>query len=1161
MKKNSISLIIASALIILCTVAVTAVTGNLGNRQTQNKANTYAKITTIATSRVGRTTKYNNTTIRTTTKYYSNEHKSGIFTYCINSDKNTATIIDVDESASGSIVVPSEFDGIVVNTIDDYAFNCCKNILTISIPNSVINISDSAFRECSGLISIDIPNSVTSIGDYAFYKCDSLQSVKIPDSVKNIGDCAFNGCKALKTVNLGNNANLRINYNTFDYCDSLESFSIGDDNIHYCTDEFGVLYNKEKTGLIKYPSANKQTEYTISATTAYINEHAFENSKNLEKVNFPLNMISIGSYSFRNCTALKVAYIQDGVTTIGDSAFSGCSGLTSIAIPKSVTSIGDYILAGCSNIESITIPYLNSGNSYSYSLNCLFNYDDVYYHNNSVPVSLKSVAITNAISIPSHAFYGCGEIESITLNEGITSIGDSAFSECSGLSSIDIPDSVTSIGSSAFIGCSGLTSIDIPNSVTSIGDYAFYKCDSLQSVIIPDSVENIGDCAFNSCKSLQTVNLGNSKNLQINYNTFDYCDSLKSFSIGDDNIHYCTDESGVLYNKDKTGLIKYPSANELTEYTISADTAYINEHAFENSKNLQTVNFPENMMSVGTYAFRNCTALKEINIPAGADTICNSAFADCTSVSKITLPESLKNLGRYAFANCIHLSEIVYNCEELNSDEYNWLPFSGCGTESKSLEVYFTDTVRIIPKYLLFNDNHYEYIETSESSTPIEYCSPTEITFGTNIVSVGIEAFRGCNRLTTINFNAKNCSFDNLAFCDCTSLENINISNGVERIPDTFIQGCTAVTEVVIPQSVKSIGNYAFSGCDNLENVRFLGTGEISVGNNIFMNSYKAMICCKENSYMHSYADINGLKVNVLDEDGNPNFEVKNNVLIKYKGNAQDVFVSSASKIGYGAYCGNSALKTVELSNGVDRIYDKAFADCTGLEKIVIPQNVSAIGDDSFSGCDKLTIYCYSGSYAERYAINHDIPIEYITLKITENKLDLALDKSVQLCASFSTLLNEDDSLIWTSDNPSVATVTPDGKITAVGVGTANITATSKSGLSATCIIKVADVNAKKVNSVSINDITLNYKASAKITPNIDADDGAEYTVSYSSSNANVSVDENGNIYGAYKGSATITCTVTDSNGNTVTDTCNVTVKYSFIQWIIKIILFGWLWY
>ena len=108
----------------------------------------------------------------------------------------------------------------------------------------------------------------------------------------------------------------------------------------------------------------------------------------------------------------------------------------------------------------------------------------------------------------------------------------------------------------------------------------------------------------------------------------------------------------------------------------------------------------------------------------------------------------------------------------------------------------------------------------------------------------------------------------------------------------------------------------------------------------------------------------------------------------------------------------------------------------------------------------------------------------------------------------------------------------------------------------------VVQVSKSRVRDVSVSDIKLNYKKSTTIKPTIKADEGAKYTVKYSSSNTKVAtVDENGKVYAAKKGSATITCTVTDSNGNTVQDTCKVTVKYSFGQWLIKILLFGWIGY
>lgn len=91
---------------------------------------------------------------------------------------------------------------------------------------------------------------------------------------------------------------------------------------------------------------------------------------------------------------------------------------------------------------------------------------------------------------------------------------------------------------------------------------------------------------------------------------------------------------------------------------------------------------------------------------------------------------------------------------------------------------------------------------------------------------------------------------------------------------------------------------------------------------------------------------------------------------------------------------------------------------------------------------------------------------------------------------------------------------------------------------------------------------TVNYKSTYMLSPEITADKGAKYKVKYESSDTDVAtVDENGKVYAAKKGSATITCTVTDSYENVVTDKCNVNVDYSGLQWFIIIVLFGWIWY
>ena len=122
-------------------------------------------------------------------------------------------------------------------------------------------------------------------------------------------------------------------------------------------------------------------------------------------------------------------------------------------------------------------------------------------------------------------------ITKVTIEEGVTFIGDYAFYECSGLTSIIIPDSVTTIGYYAFEGCTGLTSITIGNGVTSIYEKAFYNCSGLTSITIPDSVTYMGYSVFEACYDLTSVTIGNGLT-SISPDTFSGCYDLTSITIG-----------------------------------------------------------------------------------------------------------------------------------------------------------------------------------------------------------------------------------------------------------------------------------------------------------------------------------------------------------------------------------------------------------------------------------------------------------------------------------------------------------------------------------------------------------------------------------------------------------------------------------------------------
>ena len=146
--------------------------------------------------------------------------------------------------------------------------------------------------------------------------------------------------------------------------------------------------------------------------------------------------------------------------------------------------------------------------------------------------SLTAEDLAGATNLRQHAFRNCENLESITIPDSVTSIGDSAFNHCSKLTNITIPDSVTSIGNYTFQYCSSLKSITIPDSVTSIGDSAFSNCLELESAILPSGIKNITYQMFALCSKLTSITIPNSVT-SISYGAFWSCSSLKSITIPD----------------------------------------------------------------------------------------------------------------------------------------------------------------------------------------------------------------------------------------------------------------------------------------------------------------------------------------------------------------------------------------------------------------------------------------------------------------------------------------------------------------------------------------------------------------------------------------------------------------------------------------------------
>ncbi len=380
-------------------------------------------------------------------------------TFTLNDDGESYSVTSCDEAAEGELVIPATYNGLPVTSIDDYSFYCCDSLTSITIPNSVTSIGSGAFNRCTSLTSITIPDSVISIDFCAFKDCGSLTTVRIGDSVTNIDSTAFEGCYNLVEIN--------VSYNNSNYA------SIN-----------GVLFNKDKTIIVKYPSGKTTEVYEI-----------------------PKGVRNIGNGTFRSCTSIKLVTIPDSVTSIGDFAFEYCTSLTSVTIPESVTSIGDCAFNRCTSLTSITISdsVTTIGENAFYYTG--YHNDDTNWVNGVLYIGNYLIKVQSNIngsykikkgtkSMADYAFSGCDSLTSITIPDSVKSIGNRVFSNCSNLKSITIPNGVRSIGNGAFQNCTSIKLVTIPDSVTNIGELAFSRCTSLTSITIPDSVTSIGYYAF-----------------------------------------------------------------------------------------------------------------------------------------------------------------------------------------------------------------------------------------------------------------------------------------------------------------------------------------------------------------------------------------------------------------------------------------------------------------------------------------------------------------------------------------------------------------------------------------------------------------------------------------------------------------------------------------
>ena len=813
--------------------------------------------------------------------------KYDVYTYEVGSD-GTVTITDCDNSAQGTITIPSQIDGKPVTSIGEQAFSYCDSLTSITIPDSVTSIGMQAFSSCDSLTSVTIGNGVKKIGEHAFSFCDSLTSmtigsgvtsigneafrycssltsITIPNSVTSIGSEAFYGCKGLTSITIPDSVT-SIGNEAFDNCDKLNQINVDTANTVYSS-ENGVLFNKDKTELIRYPEGKADTSYSIPNSVTYIVYRAFY-----------------------DCSSLTSITIPDSVTSIGTQAFLYCDSLTSITIPNSVTRIGSYAFNGCKKLTQINVDTANT--VYSSVNGVLFSKDKTKLIKYPQGKAETSYTVPDGVtSIVEYAFRDCNSLTSITIPDSVTTMDDYAFDGCRHLTSVYIsdianwcsisfggsdssplmegaslyldgklvtdlviPNGVTSIGNYAFDGCSSLTSVTISDGVTNIGEYAFYKCSNLISITIPDSVTNIGDNAFEYCSSLTSITIPDGVT-SIGYAAFEYCSSLTSITIPD--------------SVTRIGRYAFASCSSLTSITIPDSVTSIGSSAFSGCEGLTSITIPDGVTSIDSDAFEYCRSLTSITIPAGVTKIGYDAFGGCSSLVNITIPDGITCIDSGTFSDT-----------EMYKNASNW-----------------ENSVLYIGNYLI----------DAKDTVSGEYT----IKIGTSAIAGG--AFYGCGSLTSVTIPDSVTSIGYSAFKSCSSLTSMTIPDSVTSIGSSAFSDCSSLTSITIPNSVTSIGKYAFSGTALYNDESNWENGVLYIDNHLIKAG---------DAISGEYIIRTGTKV-IADE------------AFYYCGSLTSITIpDSVTSIGDEAFYYCDSLTSVTIPDSVTSIGDEAFSYCIKLNQI-----------------------------------------------------------------------------------------------------------------------------------------------------------------------------------------------------------------------------------
>ena len=682
---------------------------------------------------------------------YNDEFTQGDFTFKLNGDAHTASLIAYNKSsAQTAVTIPNE-------------------ISVGKTTYAVTSIAEQVFANCTSITSVVIPDNVTAVGYKAFAGCTALSNVILPATIPTISAACFDNCTSLPVIN----------------------------GIRYA--DYMLIAPLDKT----------KTTYTINAATRLIADYAFYGCDNMTLIVLPDNVEKIGYGAFYKCAALASVIWNNKLVTIGNSAFYECASLSSVSLPQTLKNIDQQAFAGCTSLQQVELREGLEEIGWRAFAKCsalqqidlpegLEKIGGEAFHRCAslkqctIPASVKEMQIGEYVELPGDEddntfvsnFSKCDALETVVilsktigeldqmsqyfgwwipryeLGDGIEKLGYRAFYGASGLQSVQLPSTLKTIGKSAFKEQVTLKEIDLPNSVTMIEDSAFCSVYKLQHIDLKN-VQSIGAKAFYYAP-LQELNLPASVTT-IGEKAFEYCTDLKSITseavnppaLGDQCFSY-DKVRDIPVTVPGTSLEAYQKAKGWKEFT--------------NYKKLQMglrYEFRDNLTATVIQYEEGSPYRDDIVIPATVEnegktytvtTIGYNAFSGCTDLTSVTIPPTVQAIYTDAFWNCNNLQAV--NISDIGAWCALYLSASGYIVPNSQPLAY--------SKRLLLNDVEITDLVIPENTTLVNSfvfakdLALTSVTFPASVTAIQIGAFSGCENIKTITCYASEVPFTNL---------------------------------------------------------------------------------------------------------------------------------------------------------------------------------------------------------------------------------------------------------------------------------------------------------------------------------------------------------------------------------------------------------------